>query len=69
MAGSVFIYGVLCVCVCVCVCVCIRFGNEVAGVEDLGTTGRGGDMQVGTYIEKMFRSELSGNVIGGLVNN
>ena len=43
-----------------------RFGNEVAGVEDLGTTGRGGDMQVGTYIEKMFRSELSGNVIGML---
>ena len=41
-----------------------RFGSEVAGVEDLGTTGRGGDMQVGTYIEKMFRSELSGNVIG-----
>ena len=45
-----------------------RFGNEIAGVEDLGTTGRGGDMQVGTYIEKMFRSELSGNVIGENVN-
>ena len=45
-----------------------RFGNEVAGVEDLGTTGRGGDMQVGTYIEKMFRSELSGNVIGMYVH-
>ena len=42
----------------------IRFGNEIAGVEDLSTTGRSGDMQVGTYIEKMFRSELSGNVIG-----
>lgn len=42
----------------------LRFGTEVAGVEDLGTTGRGGDMQVGTYVEKMFRSELSGNVIG-----
>ena len=42
----------------------VRFGNEIAGVEDLGTTGRGGDMQVGTYIEKMFRSELSGNVVG-----
>uniref|UniRef100_A0A8C4Q6N9 NADH-ubiquinone oxidoreductase 75 kDa subunit, mitochondrial n=1 Tax=Eptatretus burgeri TaxID=7764 RepID=A0A8C4Q6N9_EPTBU len=42
---------------------CIRFGSEVAGVDDLGTTGRGGDMQVGTYIEKMFHSELSGNVI------
>ncbi|XP_065176922.1 NADH-ubiquinone oxidoreductase 75 kDa subunit, mitochondrial-like [Sycon ciliatum] len=42
---------------------CIRFGNEIAGVEQLGTTGRGGDMQVGTYIERMFKSELSGNVI------
>lgn len=42
---------------------CIRFGSEIAGVDDLGTTGRGADMQVGTYIEKMFRSELSGNVI------
>lgn len=47
-----------------CVCVHARFGNEIAGVEDLGTTGRGGAMQVGTYVEKMFRSELSGNVIG-----
>eukprot|EP01147_Barroeca_monosierra_P000003 gene3-3401_t len=42
---------------------CIRFGSEVAGVDDLGTTGRGNDMQIGTYIEKMFNSELSGNVI------
>ncbi len=30
----------------------LRFGTEVAGVEDLGTTGKGGDMQVGTYVEK-----------------
>lgn len=29
----------------------------------MGTTGRGNDMQVGTYIEKMFMSELSGNII------
>jgi len=42
---------------------CVRFGAEVAGVEDLGTTGRGGDIQIGTYIEKMFNSEMSGNVI------
>lgn len=42
---------------------CIRFASEVAGVDDLGTTGRGSDMQVGSYIEKMFLSELSGNVI------
>ena len=41
-----------------------RFASEVAGVDELGTTGRGGDMQVGTYIEKMFKSEMSGNVIG-----
>ena len=32
-------------------------------MEDLGTTGRGNSMQVGTYVEKMFMSELSGNVI------
>ncbi|CAG0902625.1 unnamed protein product [Cyprideis torosa] len=42
---------------------CIRFASEVAGVDDLGTTGRGGEMQVGTYVEKMLMSELSGNVI------
>ena len=32
-------------------------------MEDLGTTGRGNDMQVGTYVEKMLQSELSGNII------
>lgn len=42
---------------------CIRFASEVAGVEDLGTTGRGKDTEVGTYIEKEFDSELSGNII------
>lgn len=39
------------------------FASEIAGVEDLGTTGRGNDLQIGTYVEKMFMSELSGNVI------
>lgn len=42
---------------------CVRFASEIAGVEDLGTTGRGTDMQIGTYVEKMLMSELSGNVI------
>lgn len=42
---------------------CIRFASEIAGVDTLGTTGRGSDMQVGTYVEKMFKSELSGNII------
>ena len=42
---------------------CVRFADEIAGVDDLGTTGRGNDLQIGTYVEKMFKSELSGNVI------
>merc|ERR1712142_242145 len=42
---------------------CVRFSSEVAGVEDLGTTGRGNNMQIGTYVDKMLMSELSGNVI------
>src|SRR5437867_2129595 len=40
-----------------------RFANEVAGVPDLGTTGRGNDMQIGTYVDKFLATELSGNVI------
>ncbi|KAL0572091.1 ndufs1 NADH-ubiquinone oxidoreductase subunit [Marasmius crinis-equi] len=42
---------------------CVRFANEVAGVEDLGTTGRGNDMQIGMYVEKTMDSELSGNIV------
>lgn len=42
---------------------CVRFANEIAGVDALGTTGRGNDMQIGTYIEKTLNSEMSGNII------
>ncbi|MCS6890903.1 MAG: NADH-quinone oxidoreductase subunit NuoG [Rhodovarius sp.] len=42
---------------------CIRFAAEVAGVPDLGATGRGETMEVGTYVEKAIASELSGNLI------
>ncbi len=42
---------------------CIRFATEVAGVPDLGATGRGEDMEITTYLEKAFGSELSGNVV------
>ncbi|KAE8147950.1 hypothetical protein BDV25DRAFT_159281 [Aspergillus avenaceus] len=42
---------------------CVRFMNDVAGAPELGTTGRGNDMQIGTYLEKNLDSELSGNVI------
>ena len=42
---------------------CIRFATEVAGVEELGATGRGEETEVGTYVEKALSSELSGNII------
>ncbi|MEZ5499434.1 MAG: NADH-quinone oxidoreductase subunit NuoG [Steroidobacteraceae bacterium] len=42
---------------------CVRFGQEIAGFPELGTTGRGEDMQIGTYIERAVNHELSGNII------
>ena len=42
---------------------CVRFGTEIAGVSELGATGRGEFMEIGTYVEKSLSSELSGNVI------
>lgn len=42
---------------------CVRFGTEVAGIRELGATGRGENMQIGTYIEKSVDSEMSGNII------
>src|SRR5579885_762424 len=42
---------------------CIRFAQEIAGVPELGATGRGENMEVTNYIERMLTSELSGNII------
>ena len=42
---------------------CIRMLQEVAGKMELGATGRGENMEIGTYIEGSLESELSGNVI------
>jgi len=42
---------------------CVRYATEVAGVQDLGVTGRGGASEIGTYVEKLMESEMSGNVI------
>lgn len=42
---------------------CVRFGDEVAGLRELGATGRGEHMEIGTYIQHAIRSEVSGNVI------
>lgn len=42
---------------------CVRFGEEVAGVRELGATGRGEHMQIGTYVKHSMTSEVSGNII------
>lgn len=42
---------------------CVRFAEEIAGVPSLGTTIRGRQTEIGTYIEKIFQSEVSGNVV------
>ncbi|KAK9480001.1 hypothetical protein V1514DRAFT_327090 [Lipomyces japonicus] len=42
---------------------CVRFANDVAGAPEFGTSGRGNDMQIGTYLKNNLNSELSGNVI------
>ncbi len=42
---------------------CVRFVTEVAGVSELGATGRGEDMEITTYLEAALTSELSANVI------
>src|ERR671932_2337034 len=42
---------------------CVRFATEIAGVPELGATGRGESMEIGTYVEKALTSELSGNMI------
>ena len=52
---------------------CIRFGEEVAGVQELGATGRSEQMEITTYVERSLKHELSGNVIDvcpvGALNN
>jgi NADH-quinone oxidoreductase subunit G len=42
---------------------CIRFATEVAGVEELGATGRGEAMEVTTYVQHTLSTELAGNLV------
>ncbi|MBC6496764.1 MAG: NADH-quinone oxidoreductase subunit G [Alphaproteobacteria bacterium GM7ARS4] len=42
---------------------CVRFATDIAGVEDLGTLGRGENAEIGTYVRLALTSELSGNMI------
>lgn len=53
---------------------CVRFGEEIAGVKYFGTVERGTLMEISTYVNKKFFSEISGNVIdlcpvGALTSN
>ncbi len=42
---------------------CVRFGQEIAGLMELGMPGRGEHTEVMPYLERQVTSELSGNVI------
>ncbi len=52
---------------------CVRFGQEIAGIQELGTLGRGDRTEIGTWIERSVGHELSGNIIDvcpvGALNN
>jgi NADH-quinone oxidoreductase subunit G len=42
---------------------CVRFGAEIAGVRELGATGRGEQVRIGTFVAHTVTHELSGNII------
>ena len=42
---------------------CVRFGEEIAGIREMGATGRGEHTEIGTYVASTIDSEMSGNVI------
>ena len=42
---------------------CVRFLTEVAGVPEMGATGRGEDSEITTYLGRTLTCELQGNVI------
>ncbi len=42
---------------------CVRFGREIAGLRELGMTGRGENSLITTFIDESVNSEMSGNAI------
>lgn len=42
---------------------CVRFGQEIVGIREMGATGRGEHVEIGTYIESTMDSEVSANII------
>ena len=52
---------------------CVRFGEEITGKPQLGTTGRGENVEISTYVEQSVDHEMSANIIDlcpvGALNN
>ncbi|MBZ0105369.1 MAG: NADH-quinone oxidoreductase subunit NuoG [Sulfuricella denitrificans] len=42
---------------------CVRFGQEIAGIMELGQAGRGEHSEIMPFVERTVNSELSGNMI------
>ena len=42
---------------------CVRFAEEIAGTPVLGQLHRGEDAEIGTFIDQLVKTELSGNLI------
>jgi len=53
---------------------CVRFASEIAGIDSLGTLGRGKETEINTFAKQLFKSEISGNIVdlcpvGALTNS
>jgi NADH-quinone oxidoreductase subunit G len=42
---------------------CVRFGDEIAGLREIGAIGRGEFTEISTYVQHAVKSEVSGNII------
>ena len=42
---------------------CVRFTSEVAGITQMGQTGRGEDAEITSYLNQTLESNLQGNII------
>ncbi|TQS72419.1 NADH-quinone oxidoreductase subunit G [Rhodobacteraceae bacterium] len=42
---------------------CVRFTSEVAGISQMGQTGRGEDAEITTYLNQTLESNLQGNIV------
>jgi NADH-quinone oxidoreductase chain G len=42
---------------------CVRYAEEITGLSYFGTLNRGVDTEIGSYVTKLYKSEISGNVI------